>query len=129
MDEEEEREDDQDSENKQKGVLGINGYDQKYQESQEDQVVDDHEERNPQKGDEQALENAGNGGHGVGERHWLWCVERSDGEDHGGGGEERESEEEDEVEELEEEEEGPLVTGLGRVGLRGLELGEKWMGE
>ena len=26
-------------------------------------------ERNPQKGDEQALENAGNGGHGVGERH------------------------------------------------------------
>lgn len=110
-------------------VLSINSDKHQNQEGDKDYIVGDHKEGYPEEGDEEAAEDPGNGGEGVGEGDGLGGIKGGDGEDNGGGGEEGEGEEEDEVEELKGEEEGPLVADLGAVGGVVLELHEEWMGE
>ncbi|TQD70778.1 hypothetical protein C1H46_043674 [Malus baccata] len=129
MDDEEEEEDDNGGEEEEKGVMGIDGEDEEDEEADEDEIVADHEEGDPEESDEEALEDFGDGGEGVGEGDGLGGVEGGGGEDDGGSGEEGEGEEEDEVAELEEEEEGPFVVELGGVGGGGLELVEEGVGE
>lgn len=124
-----EEEDYDNAEEEQNVVLGIDCEDEQYQEGEEDEVIDNHEEGNPEESDEQALEDLGNGGDSGGIGDGLGSVEGGDGEDDGGGGEKGESEEEDEVAELEGEELGPSMAGLSGVGERVLELEEEWMGE
>lgn len=43
-------------------ILGINAHKKQNQKSNEEEIVDDHQEGNPQEGDEKALEDFGNGG-------------------------------------------------------------------
>lgn len=95
-------------EEEQNRVLRIDGYEEQDEKSNKDDVVDNHGERDPEVGDEEALKDAGDGGERGGEGDGLGGVERGDSEDDGGSGEKGEGEEEDEVAELEEEEFGPL---------------------
>lgn len=82
MDDQEEHENDDPGENQQKGVLGINGHNDQNQKTNEDEVVDDHQEEDPQEGDEEALEDLRDGGDGGGVRDRLRGVEGSHSEDH-----------------------------------------------
>ncbi|KAJ4835954.1 hypothetical protein Tsubulata_026182 [Turnera subulata] len=52
--------------------------DDDYGEDEEDEIVDEHEEGDPEEGDEEALEDLGDGGHGGGEGDGLAGVEGGD---------------------------------------------------
>lgn len=130
MDDDEEQENDYQRQKEEQGTLHIDGDDEEHHGGGEHRVVGNHEEADPDEGDEEALENPRNCGHGWAERDGLGGVKRGDGEDDGGGGEEREGKDEDEVAELESEEKGPLMVSLS--GVWGLDLaiervGEEWM--
>ena len=130
MDDDEEQENDHQREEEEQGTLHIDGDDEEHHGGGEHRVVGDHEKANPDEGDEEALENPRNCGHGGGEWDGLGGVKGGHGEDDRGCGEERQGEEEDEVAELESQEKGPLMVGVPWVW--GLDLavervGEEWM--
>ncbi|KAF4385897.1 hypothetical protein F8388_010453 [Cannabis sativa] len=102
---------------------------QQNQETNKEKVVDNHQERDPQVGDEETLEDLWNGRHSRREGDRLRGIERGYSEDDSSGGEEREGKEEYEVAELEDKEKFPSVTSLFWVSIRVLELGKEWVGE
>lgn len=129
MNNQKEDEDDNNREEEQKVILGIDCKNKEYQEGKKDEVIDNHEERNPEESDEEAFEDFGNGGESGGIRDGFGSIEGGDGENDRGGGEKGESKEEDEVTELKSKELGPSMAGLNGIGKRVLELDEKGVGE
>lgn len=87
MNNQEEQGNDQKGENNQKWVLDIYARNQQNQETHKEKIVDDHQEGDPQVGDEETLKDLWDGRHSGGERDRLRGVERCYSEDNSSGGE------------------------------------------